>query len=939
MIEPAARDGGRLAALRRTRLLDTGAEEAFARLCRLASRAVAAPVAVVAVVDGERQVFKGAVGLGDVHGRPLEIGVCSAAVASGDPLIVEDFTAHPEHPGGGLVAEHGLRSCVALPVILGERVVGTLCVADRRPRSWTADDLEAIRDVGAAVTAEVERREAQADRARYGELVEDLDAIAWEFDLEAWRFTFVNQRAEAILGYPVRRWLEEHEFWERHVLHPDDRDWAIAFCAAATKRGRNHEFDYRAVAADGRIVWLKDRVRVVTDQTGHPRLLRGVMVDITEERRAAETLRETEEKFRQIAENVREVFWIFDAGFTETVYVSPAYEQLWGRSVESLYDDPRSFAAAVHPEDRHGIMHAMSAVAEAPLHGIEYRVIRPDGTLRWAFSRGYPVRDAEGNVYRVAGTTTDITARKEAQERVEAAEARYRSLFENAPYAIYALGADGCFLELNPAGEQILELEPGAAIGRHFSTAIAPQSLQVATEGFQRVISGEADHIEFDEWVVQASGGQRLVRVTESALWEDGAIVGTHGVARDITGEYAKDRQLRRAERLATIGTLIGGVAHELNNPLQSISSFASLLLEAARSGEEREDLETIQREALRASRIVSNLRLLARQARDEPGQRVDLDLNDVVRHVLKTRRYGLEVGNVALDTDLADDLPPVHGDRGQLEQVVLNLVVNAEHALEGAAVRRLSVRTRATDIGLSLAISDTGVGIAPDQLEHIFDPFFTTKAPGEGTGLGLSLVYGIVSEHGGAVHVESQPGKGSTLRVELPRATCPEPRPAGAGEPTAPSRPLRVLIVDDEPAIRTALARYLTRRRGHTVTEAGDGEEALRLLAAAGEPYDVIVSDLRMPGLSGDQLLLRLAALGRGLDRRVVFLTGDAASGHAARLLAAADAPVLFKPIELAKVAERVEQHAEEVGRWRGAGRPNAAASQKPPGLPPGRG
>ena len=770
----------------------------------------------------------------------------------------------------------------------------------------------------AAAPLEEELRAVKAELRRYRDLVEDLDAIAWEFDVAGWRFTFVSQRAETILGYPVSRWIEDPGFWEDTILHPDDREWALDFCRDATATGRDHEFDYRAIAADGRVLWLKDRVRVVTDARGEPRLLRGVMIDITGERDAAEALRRSEEKFRQVAENVREIFWIFDAAFRQTIYVSPAFEQVWGRPLASVYANTRSFIDAVHPDDRPGLVEAMHAVAQGPFDGVDYRVIHPDGTVRWVCSRGYPLRDRSGEVYRVVGTTEDITERKEAQDRLAAAEAHYRLLVENAPYAIYALDAGGCFVELNPAGEKLLEREPGSLIGEHFSTVIAPESLEIATRGFEQVMAGEADHIEFDEWVVQASGGKRLVRVSESAMWENDEIVGTHGVGRDITGEYEKDRQLRRAERLASIGTLVGGVAHELNNPLQSIRSFTSLLLGESRTAEEREDLETIQREALRASQIVSNLRLLARQAQDEPVVRGPLDLNDVVRHVLKTRRYALETGNIQVAATLAEDLPPVLGDRGQLEQVVLNLVVNAEHAMEARPDRRLEISTRTERDHVILVVGDSGGGIEAAHLEQVFDPFFTTKGPGEGTGLGLSLVYGIVMEHGGDVRIDSLHGRGTRLTVVLPRAPTTGPPAAEEVGAVPPTDALRVLVVDDEPAIRTALARYLTRRRGHTVEEAEDGEAALEILSRNGADYDVIVSDLRMPGLGGDQLLMRLGALGRGLERRVVFLTGDAASSHAARILAAADAPVLYKPIELAEVADRIERHAEELRQAR---------------------
>lgn len=624
---------------------------------------------------------------------------------------------------------------------------------------------------------------------------------------------------------------------------------------------------------------------------------------------------EMEVLFRQIAENVREVFWIFSPDFTETIYVSPAYEQLWGRPVEEVYERPGVFVEAVHPADLDGLLSAMQAVSHEQQDGVEFRVVQPDGTVRWALARGYPVRDENGEVDRVVGTTEDITQRKEAEARLSAAEAHYRWLVENAPYAIYALDADGCFIELNPAGVAFVGRPVDEVLGQHFSTVIAPVDLEKATRAFEDVMAGEADALVFEERLRLPSGEERLVEVTESAIWEDGAIVGTHGIARDITGEAERERQLRRAERLASLGTLVGGVAHELNNPLHSIVSFVTLLLEDERPEEERNDLKTIQREAARAASIVSDLRLIASSTEDGPDERGPVDLNDVVRHVLRTRRYSLETRSIEVREELAADAPLVFGERGPLEQVVLNLVVNAEHALEGHEARRLLIRTVRTDDGISLQVTDTGPGIPEEHRDHVFDPFFTTKPPGVGTGLGLSLVHRIIRDHGGSVYLESEVGSSTTFRIDLPagsRKSAPAGSPAGGD----PERPLRVLVVDDEPAIRKTLSRYLVRRRGHEVDEAEDGAEALEILESGTAEYDVIVSDLRMPGLGGDQLMERLAALGTGLDRRMIFLTGDAASGQSARLLATANVPVIYKPVDLPVLSDRIERHAAELAR-----------------------
>jgi CheY-like chemotaxis protein len=279
------------------------------------------------------------------------------------------------------------------------------------------------------------------------------------------------------------------------------------------------------------------------------------------------------------------------------------------------------------------------------------------------------------------------------------------------------------------------------------------------------------------------------------------------------------------------------------------------------------------------------------------------VDLNEIVEHMSKVRRYAIETGNVELRKDLADDLPTVLANPVDIEQVVLNLMVNAEQAMaEQKGERILTVRTRRTPLGAAIHVIDTGPGIPPQNLEQIFDPFFTTKAPGVGTGLGLSLVHNIVTEHGGQIHVESEIGKGSAFRVELPR-TAPRGKSGRAGRaPHSPpaSGSLRILVVDDEETIRIVSSRFL-ERLGHRVDVVADGTEALRHLART--DYDVILSDLRMPGLSGEELLERLRERGGGLERRLIFVTGDAAHG-----VGGTGVPVLIKPVRLEELARAVE-------------------------------
>jgi PAS domain S-box-containing protein len=398
---------------------------------------------------------------------------------------------------------------------------------------------------------------------------------------------------------------------------------------------------------------------------------------------------------------------------------------------------------------------------------------RKDGSDGVAEAVVTALYDAEGRRTAHVGVNRDITERKRGEVRLAAAEAHYRRLVENSPYAIYALDRRGRFTEANAAVERILGRSAAELIGNDFRTVVAPEHVERVEALFHTRLDGVRDAVEHEFFVLRPSGERRLVHLSSAAIRdEQGAVWGVHGVGRDVTIERERAQQLRRAERLASIGTLVGGVAHELNNPLTTIKSFAELMLLDERAPEDREALEIIHHEAVRTGKIVADLRSLAREsagdgAADAPTL---VDVNDVVRQVLRVRRYALELASVEVEEDLAPALDPVWAPPGRMGQIVLSLVLNAEQALAShAGERRLAVRTRPAGRGVALAVVDSGPGIRAEHLERIFDPFWTTHDPGSGTGLGLSLVHGIVAEQGGSVRVESERGRGAAFHVELP--------------------------------------------------------------------------------------------------------------------------------------------------------------------------
>ena len=494
---------------------------------------------------------------------------------------------------------------------------------------------------------------------------------------------------------------------------------------------------------------------------------------------------------------------------------------------------------------------------------------------------------------------------------IRRSEERYRLLLETAPDMILTVDPEGRVLSMNRALTTLSGYPLAEVQGRDFRPLLVEEDREQAGAFLRKTLDGEPQR--YDVRYYHRDGSTRWLSCVTSPIHERGQITSVLVVARDTTEERVREHQLRQTERLASLGTLVGGVAHELNNPLTGIKCFAQMLLEDGGGAGDRESLAIIEREADRAAKIVSDLRLVARQTFEgTASERTRVDLNDIVEHVLKLRRYSLDTRGITVRAETAPGLATVEGNRAELEQVLVNLVVNAEQAMEGQdGARLLIMRTRPSTMGVSLQVVDSGPGIAPEYLGRIFDPFFTTKSPGEGTGLGLSLAHSIVIEHGGMIRADSTLGRGAVFTIEFPTASSA--RPTARPAPLEPARQsLRILVVDDEESIRRSLVRFL-ERRGHVVEVASSGLQALQRIddARDGETFDIVLTDLRMPELGGDQLFRLLRARGRGLERRLVFVTGDSATSSAHEFLVSTGQPVLMKPFGLEELAQVVESHA----------------------------
>ena len=481
-------------------------------------------------------------------------------------------------------------------------------------------------------------------------------------------------------------------------------------------------------------------------------------------------------------------------------------------------------------------------------------------------------------------------------------EARHRLISEHITDGVFLVDTEGRVVFANRRAEELSGYSQAEFGDRSILSLLTPESLERAEARAAAARAGATLPPFFEAELVRKDGSRIWVEAHDTAIVRDGLVVGRLGVVRDVAerkraeAELARQREtIYQSEKLAAMGQLLAGVAHELNNPLSVVIGHAAILRNTAEASV-AERAGKIAQAAERCARIVKNFLALARQ---RPLEREPVSLNQIVREGVELVAYQLRVDDVAVVLDLADDVPTLWADSHQLHQVVVNLISNAHHAMrETAGPRRLTLHTRtaAGRAQVVLEVADTGPGVAAEHRPRLFEPFFTTKPAGEGTGLGLALCRGVVEEHQGRITLASGEGQGAVFRIELPveAAELRPPEPPHAA-PAAPVRGCTVLVVDDEPEIARMLADMLAGD-GHRVETAADGFEALARLDRA--VYDLVLCDLRMPKLDGAGFYREVARRRPELLPRIVFVTGDTLTPESTRFLARAGAPTMTKPL-----------------------------------------
>ena len=677
---------------------------------------------------------------------------------------------------------------------------------------------------------------------------------------------------------------------------------------------------------------LRDRAGTVTGLVAISRY-------IHERTRDEEELRGIEALFRSAFEDTN-VAMVITALDNRLVRVNAAFALMFGYSPPEMLG--MMMADITHPDDLAESYARREELFAGAQHFVQHkRYRRRDGRTLWGVTNVSLVRDAAGRPQMFVGQVQDITAQKRAEDEARASEGRLRLLVESVrDYAIFMADPGGRVMTWNEGAERAYGYTAAEAIGLHVLRFHGLDD-HSGSPGDSLERAARAGTHQGEGWRVRKDGTRFWAEVTTTVLHHERG-TGAPGfviIARDMTERRKLEDQFRQAQKLEAVGRLAGGVAHDFNNLLTVINGYGDILLVALPPGAaHREAVAAIRDAGERAAALTSQLLAFSRKAIVEPKV---LDLNAVIDQL--TRLLCRLVGeDVVLATALAPDLHRVRADVTQLEQILLNLVVNARDAMPTGG--RLTIEThnvRLTESDLApypnlapghyvrLAVSDTGVGMTEEVKARIFEPFFTTKEQGKGTGLGLSMVYGAVQTHGGHISVYSEPNVGSTFKILFP-ATYDVPGPRSGERRVAPRGAETVLLAEDDDTVRR-FTRLALETQGYVVLEGAGGDEALRVARAHPGPIHLLVTDVVMPGMGGRELAESLRVRHPGL--KVLFVSGytdDAVVRHG--IVEATDA-FLHKPFTPLALARKVRAVLDGIDDrvWVGAARPASRVPRRP--------
>ncbi len=631
-----------------------------------------------------------------------------------------------------------------------------------------------------------------------------------------------------------------------------------------------------------------------------------------EQSRSEAALRRSEANLRAIFENSLQCFVLVDREGTVQAFNRTADEWLVKLRGRRLREGERI------TEFLPGTSETLAAAQEGEVHRREWAIPDLEGELRWFETSDVPIVDDAGQVIGVCLSAVNIDERKHAEHTLRESEARYRDLFDNASDLVCVTDLNGSFVYVNRAWHDATGYSHDELRRMRLADLVQPEQYASLADAYARVLAGETvGHLDLT--FLNRNGNAVAVEGSASSVVKDGRAVMVRGIWRDVTERKRVDEQLRRAERMQAAGQLAGGVAHEVNNMMTGVIGFGSFVLRSLDPDDPRRaDVEEIMKAGNRAADVTRQLLAFTRQQFRRPEV---LELNHVIAGFERMLRRSLG-DDRHLVLRLRDTAGRVRMDRSQLEQLLVNLVLNARDAVEATGqvsietdrmlidsdyARRHELVTVPSGPYVLLAVADNGCGMSPAVQARMFEPFFTTKPVGQGTGLGLSTVYGIVKQSDGFIWAYSEPGRGTTFKIYLPEAGFLVPTvQAAAGNGDLRGGAETILVVEDEAMVRGLAVRCLTDQ-GYRVVEARTSGEALAYVEANPSSVDLVLSDVVMPVMGGRELSQRLARLAPVLP--VLFMSGYTGEDVVQRGLLAAGAPFEQKPFSPESLARKVRE------------------------------
>ncbi len=624
--------------------------------------------------------------------------------------------------------------------------------------------------------------------------------------------------------------------------------------------------------------------------------------------------------FHHMAATVQDVFWLGSPDLNSFYYASPAFERVWGMPCRPQVQSPAPVLAAAHPEDHARVRQEFASVGETP-RDISYRIVRPDGSIRWIRNRVHRIPAEAGRPVMLAGAATDITDQKLFQKSLIESHARFVTVLDGIDAGIYV--ADPATHEILFANTHLRRSLGQDLFGKKCHVAICQRAepCERCSEAVQPGASGlpaegvawEAEHPATGRWQLCYARG---------ITWVDGRTVRIQ-IATDITPLKALEANnrniqahLQQAQKMEAIGTLAGGIAHDFNNILTAVLGYTEIaLMEVADGTPVKRSLDQVLQAGNRARELVRQILTFSRQTENELKP---VELNLIVQEALALMRASLP--STITIVQRLESRSVVMADPTQIHQVLINLCTNAAHAMSGRAGELVvgldevdpdaDFLTRHPELAPGtyqrLTVRDNGHGIAPDIRERIFEPFFTTKQREDGTGMGLSVVLGIVRSHKGTIAVESTPGKGSTFEVYLPIVRRVKPEASFDAVAGLPAGHERILLVDDEEVV-AGLGRRMLEHLGYRVTTSRNGAEAFKLFMQNPWRYDLVVTDMTMPKMTGEALAKKLLLI--RADIPIILCTGYTRTMSREHARAIGIREFALKPLSIRELAQTVRR------------------------------